>query len=245
MQDSENKAFEPVENAPDFDFDFDFGEDEAQEPSKEKEKRFEPSENSQDDTEQKPYFYGMYQKIAKDMSPKSVNLDSKKVLEELKAHHSENRTNREATTHSNILQDKIQDTLEELHRHEEEWKELHDLQHDINQKIADKEEEIEEQLESFKTLIRKLTYTKLSEDTHAFVLSDGHKIRSISQLITLLPTISDETFNSHVNPNKNDFAQWIDAVFNDGALADIVRKCSTRKDLYVALKKAINATSNA
>jgi hypothetical protein len=243
MAESEPKVQEQPKGMPDFDFDFDFGEEEPDNHDDKPRKFDMPSQ--QEDEAVKPYFHSMYEKVSKDISPNSVPVDSKKVLDELKAHHSEHRTNREAVGHTNIIQDKIQYTLEELHKHEEEWKELHDMQHEISQKIADKEKEIEEELEKFKVLIRKLTYTKLAAEEQAFLMQNGQKIRSISQLITILPTISEEVFASHVSPERNDFSQWIDAVFHDSSLADITRKCSTRKDLYVSLKKAITINEDA
>ena len=242
MQEPEQKREQMPPDSPDFDFDFDFGEEDHAEEKKDYNK---PEYTAVEGEEEKPYFHKMYEKVSKNLSPQSMPLDSKKVLEELKAHHSQNRTNREAVTHTYMLQERIHDTLEELHKHEEEWKELHDMQHEISQKIADKEKDIEFELDKFKILIRKLTYTKLCSEEQAFSLTDGQKIRSISQLITSLPTISDEVFKSHITAYKNDVAAWIEGVFFDAPLADIVRKCQTRKDLYVALKKAITFSEDA
>ncbi|MFT4309478.1 MAG: hypothetical protein ACMXYL_03245 [Candidatus Woesearchaeota archaeon] len=234
MKESEPTIESKPKEMPDFDFDFDF-EDKVEE---KKESQRTANDDHEND-EEKPYFHSIYEGISKDVGPKSANIDTKKIIEGLKTHHTVKRTEREAKTHSHSLQESIQETLEELHRHEEEWKELHDLQHEVSQRIADKEKEIEEDLEVFKKLIRKLTYTKMASEEEAFKLSNGLYIRSISQLITVLPGMSDETFNSHLREGHNDFAEWIRTVFHDEQLSSQASKCNSRKELYVVLKKSI------
>ncbi len=43
--------------------------------------------------------------------------------------------------------------------------------------------------------------------------------------------MSFETFHYHVNPYKNDFANWVNDVIGDKILADELRKVKTRKSM--------------
>jgi len=48
-------------------------------------------------------------------------------------------------------------------------------------------------------------------------------------LLSELETMSDETFNAHVNLQKNDFATWIRNVFNEKELADLLEQARTKE----------------
>jgi acetate kinase len=57
---------------------------------------------------------------------------------------------------------------------------------------------------------------------HYFVLKDGELIKSLEELVLIIKNIDKETFEYHVNNEKNDFANWIRYVFKAGRLSDIV-----------------------
>lgn len=57
---------------------------------------------------------------------------------------------------------------------------------------------------------------------HYFVLKDGGLIRSLEELILVLQNIDKETFEYHVNNEKNDFANWVRYVFKAGRLSDVI-----------------------
>jgi|SRR3989344_3317858 len=79
------------------------------------------------------------------------------------------------------------------------------------------------------------------EQSTAFYLKSGGIISSLEELALALVTIDDHTYKFHVDPDKNDFANWIRDVLKDQNLAkDIVRarnrisaakKVSSRIDL--------------
>ena len=66
-------------------------------------------------------------------------------------------------------------------------------------------------------------------EEHAFVLANGTKLLTLYDLITELDTMTQETFQHHVNDAKNDFAQWTQDVFGDKKLADTLRTCATKE----------------
>ena len=66
-------------------------------------------------------------------------------------------------------------------------------------------------------------------------MGDGRVIRSIGELRELLKTMKEDVFNYHVSEDHNDFADWIDAVFDDAKLASAVAVAKTQKDLLNVL----------
>lgn len=75
----------------------------------------------------------------------------------------------------------------------------------------------------------------------AFYVSGGAKINSMEELASALVSMDDHTYKFHVDPDKNDFANWIRDVLKDQNLSkEIVRarnrtsaakKVSSRIDL--------------
>ena len=57
------------------------------------------------------------------------------------------------------------------------------------------------------------------EPDRYFFLADGRPIKSLLELADALEDMSDDVFSHHVNPDKNDFARWVQDVFCDEDLA--------------------------
>jgi len=69
-----------------------------------------------------------------------------------------------------------------------------------------------------------------------FVLNDGTRMSSIKELIEGLESMTDSTFQHHVNSERNDFANWINDIFKEEELALKVRTCRNREELLGVLK---------
>jgi hypothetical protein len=65
----------------------------------------------------------------------------------------------------------------------------------------------------------------------AFWVCNGQVLRNIHELASAIENMNDGTFFYHVNDenNKNDFAQWILDVIQDGELAHKLKKIRNRK----------------
>lgn len=61
-----------------------------------------------------------------------------------------------------------------------------------------------------------------------FWCRDGRILRNLSELPPALRHMSAETFRHHVNSEKNDFANWIDEIVGEQALAHEVRNLRTK-----------------
>lgn len=74
----------------------------------------------------------------------------------------------------------------------------------------------------------------------AFWLCNGEQITRLGDLPTRLQRIDDGIFAHHVNKDRNDFASWIDGVFQNKSLAKNVSKAKTKSDMIKALNSAFS-----
>jgi hypothetical protein len=73
-----------------------------------------------------------------------------------------------------------------------------------------------------------------------FWMSNGDTVSKLGDLPKKLKTLDAGTFTHHVNSEKNDFASWIEGVFEDRALAVKVSKAKTKTQIISALRTALN-----
>ncbi|MBI4148505.1 hypothetical protein HY490_04400 [Candidatus Woesearchaeota archaeon] len=72
-----------------------------------------------------------------------------------------------------------------------------------------------------------------------FVLRDGRKLATLYELIDELDTMSDDAFREYVSWERNDFANWINDVFEVPDLATELRRAQSRIDAQHAIMKHI------
>ncbi|MFH1063734.1 MAG: hypothetical protein V1729_01495 [Candidatus Woesearchaeota archaeon] len=70
-----------------------------------------------------------------------------------------------------------------------------------------------------------------------FHICNGTPIRSIEELAMIMDHITDEEFSHHVTTDKNDFASWIEFVFDNKELAAALQPLKNKKDSQIALLK--------
>jgi hypothetical protein len=68
-------------------------------------------------------------------------------------------------------------------------------------------------------------------------LRDGKVIHNLSDLRAALVSMSSDTFNYHVNFERNDFAAWILNVFGDKALSEKVDSSTSKAQLIRVLNE--------
>ncbi len=79
----------------------------------------------------------------------------------------------------------------------------------------------------------------LHEEVHPdyhFYLSDGTPIKSVKGLMVALAKMDNDTFKSHVTPERNDFADWIEAVVGDHELAQKISQLRTKDEILAVLR---------
>ena len=82
-------------------------------------------------------------------------------------------------------------------------------------------------------------------DEKCFWVNNGPILKNIEELSTAVKTLNDETFNHHLNSEKNDFSRWIDDVIGDKKLANDIAKTKTKKSLIKKLDFRINQLKRA
>jgi hypothetical protein len=66
-----------------------------------------------------------------------------------------------------------------------------------------------------------------AEDKLSFWVADGQILNSLVALQTAFGHMTKPTFAHHVSKDKNDFADWVQAVLGDPVCADDLRKVKT------------------
>ncbi len=74
---------------------------------------------------------------------------------------------------------------------------------------------------------------------NAFVLRNGRVLKNLHELANALVSMDDETFAHHVSKERNDFANWIQGVFQDEKLAKQVSKIRNREGIRNRLSDAL------
>ncbi len=72
---------------------------------------------------------------------------------------------------------------------------------------------------------------------NSFQLVIGQELKSLDDLSEAINLIDPETFMHHVNAEKNDFAAWVDNVFDEKLLAEYLRRYPTPLRMMVHIEK--------
>lgn len=80
-----------------------------------------------------------------------------------------------------------------------------------------------------------------ADSTHAFWVSDGQILNSLTALEQALTSMSTVVFGHHVNKDKHDFADWVDVVLCDRICATDLRKAKTPKAAKLVVGKHLKS----
>ncbi|UCG95354.1 MAG: hypothetical protein JSV92_04930 [archaeon] len=78
---------------------------------------------------------------------------------------------------------------------------------------------------------------KDAPEDRRFWVCDGRVLKNFRELEKALRTMSDGTYNYHVNGGKNDFYNWIKDVFKDKNLAEALKKSRNKTSAANKLKR--------
>lgn len=76
---------------------------------------------------------------------------------------------------------------------------------------------------------------------HCFWVHNGPILKNLEDLANFLPHMSDETFNHHVNKEKNDFSKWVNDVIGEKKLASELLKCTNKNSAIKKLRNRLNS----
>lgn len=71
----------------------------------------------------------------------------------------------------------------------------------------------------------------------SFKLTNGQELWSLDDLSEAINLIDPDTFMFHVNADKNDFASWVEGVFEEKLLAEYLRRYPTPLRMMVHIEK--------
>lgn len=81
-------------------------------------------------------------------------------------------------------------------------------------------------------------------EEHIFQFRDGAQAHNIKDLRAIISKMPDDEFTHHVDELNNDFANWIEFVYKDPALAADLRRVKTRKHTLEVLDAEIGVYEN-
>lgn len=79
-------------------------------------------------------------------------------------------------------------------------------------------------------------------EEQSFLLSNGERLFTLDELSEAINLIDPETFHHHVNEGKNDFAAWVEHVFNEPELAERLREHPTPLRMMVSIEKFLRTS---
>lgn len=74
-----------------------------------------------------------------------------------------------------------------------------------------------------------------------FWVNNGPILKNLDELANALPAISDETFNHHVNREKNDFSNWVNDIVGDKKLANDLLSSRSKESALKKIKDRLNS----
>ena len=79
---------------------------------------------------------------------------------------------------------------------------------------------------------------KIPEERY-FVLVSGQKVKNVKELADVLESLDETNFLHHVNEHRNDFANWIQDVFEEFDLAEKLKTSVDKKKTRMIIYKHI------
>lgn len=80
-----------------------------------------------------------------------------------------------------------------------------------------------------------------ADGASCFWVNNGPVLRNIKDLKEALAVMNEETFNYHVNKERNDFAAWVKDVLRDEALGNKLLKTKTLKSVAKAVETRLRS----
>ncbi len=190
-------------------------------------------------------FEEILKKDKKEIKEIFEEIDHNNLITKMKEYHDHIDKDLPYYLHSKDMLSVMNEQVIKLQVLEEEWYILRRELKSIESQATEKEKAIEKEVDKLKQIIDIIKDKPLQNSSknrisitpdQYFRLKDGKIIRSIEELQTALTNMSSEVFYHHVNPNQNDFANWIEHVYENPVLANQLRKIKTREATIIKLR---------
>lgn len=77
-----------------------------------------------------------------------------------------------------------------------------------------------------------------------FWVHNGQIVESLKDLPGVIRKLDEESFNHHVNDEKNDFSNWIKDVFGEAKLANDIQKIKSKSAIVKKISARIKTLKN-
>ena len=74
-----------------------------------------------------------------------------------------------------------------------------------------------------------------------FWVNNGPILKNLEELADILPEMSDDAFQNHVNSEKNDFSNWISNAIGDKKLANDLMSSKSRESVLRKIRNRLNS----
>ena len=165
----------------------------------------------------------------------------KDLLTGMKDYHDTKAQGKPFYLHKEDLKNKLQGKMERLRMLETEWHSLKKKLEEEDKRKRELENAIDEQSQELKQLFKQVKMSRWFEQEapkgQYFKLRNGQELKSLGDLRKALTYITDDEFNYHINPEKNDFAIWIKETFQNQELYEKIKDIKTKEELQLILHK--------
>ncbi len=135
------------------------------------------------------------------------------------------------------LEDDLMKKLEDLKEMERKWQ-VQRLALEVDLKfLHEREREIQSKVEELKLISNELNLYKEIQPNEYFYMNNGVVLKNLHDLIDVLEVVDDDTYNFHVNGQKNDFAKWVGNVFKDSNLAGMLQQSKSKAEMIEIIEK--------
>ena len=151
---------------------------------------------------------------------------------ELKKH--EIRTGATLSTREQLERDLIA-CLDQLRTLEQKWQvQKMGLEEDLKF-LEQRERDIQLKTTELRRISNQIQLFKNAKPEQYFRLRNGMVLKNLHDLIDSLEVLDDATFMHHVNPQRNDFGEWVRGVFMDTKLANSISLARSRHEMIEVL----------
>ncbi len=166
-------------------------------------------------------------------------LSNRNLVGEMKEYWSNQKSSMNILRQSKELEADVLERVEELRRLENEWQRLEHQIDECKKEMMEKERKIDDESSKLKTLMRKWTLKRDTKKEQYFRLATGQECKNMAELAYWLKKIDPQTFYTHVQPGRNDFASWTRHVFNDEQLARALESENERDKIVAVIEQAL------
>ena len=85
------------------------------------------------------------------------------------------------------------------------------------------------------------TYLRDVAPEQCFWVNNGPILKNLEEMANVLPEMNDETFQHHVNSEKNDFSNWVRDVISDQKLANDLLSSRNKESAFKMVNSRLSS----